>query len=325
MYNQLVRLEVMKNIGKEVDSFMEKYLTPVEKIWQPSDFLPDPSSEEFKHDLEEIQTFAHEMDYDVFVTLIGDCITEEALPSYESWIMGIDGVDQENGNGWSKWVRSWTAEENRHGDLLNKYLYLCGRVNMREVEITTQYLIQDGFDLGTSMDPYRNFVYTSFQETATNISHRRVGTFAKQTGNKKLAKMCAVIAADEARHAKAYKNFVERIFELDPSEMMLAFEDMMRKKIVMPAHLMRESGQKAGELWSHFSDAAQRCMVYTAQDYIDILKELLEDWKIEHIDGLNVHAQKAQEYLMKLPGRLQRVTDRISTPDLEYQFKWIKS
>lgn len=325
MYNQLVRLEVMKNIGKEVNSFMEKYLTPVEKIWQPSDFLPDPSSEEFKHDLEEIQTFAHEMDYDVFVTLIGDCITEEALPSYESWIMGIDGVDQENGNGWSKWVRSWTAEENRHGDLLNKYLYLCGRVNMREVEITTQYLIQDGFDLGTSMDPYRNFVYTSFQETATNISHRRVGTFAKQTGNKKLAKMCAVIAADEARHAKAYKNFVERIFELDPSEMMLAFEDMMRKKIVMPAHLMRESGQKAGELWSHFSDAAQRCMVYTAQDYIDILKELLEDWKIEHIDGLNVQAQKAQEYLMKLPGRLQRVTDRISTPDLEYQFKWIKS
>ncbi|MBF6609580.1 MAG: acyl-ACP desaturase [Chryseobacterium sp.] len=325
MYNQLVRLEVMKNIGKEVDSFMEKYLTPVEKIWQPSDFLPDPSSQEFKYDLEEIQTFAHEMDYDVFVTLIGDCITEEALPSYESWIMGIDGVDQENGNGWSRWVRSWTAEENRHGDLLNKYLYLCGRVNMREVEITTQYLIQDGFDIGTSMDPYRNFVYTSFQETATNISHRRVGTFAKQTGNTKLAKMCAVIAADEARHAKAYKNFVERIFELDPSEMMLAFEDMMKKKIVMPAHLMRESGQKAGELWSHFSDAAQRCMVYTAQDYIDILNDLLEDWKIEHIDGLNVQAQKAQEYLMKLPGRLQRVTDRISTPDLEYQFKWIKS
>lgn len=325
MYNKLVRLEVMKNLGKEVGAFIDKYLTPVEKIWQPSDFLPDPSSPNFKHDLEEIQTFAHEMDYDVFVTLIGDCITEEALPSYESWIMGIDGVDQEHNNGWSKWVRNWTAEENRHGDLLNKYLYLCGRVNMREVEITTQYLIQDGFDLGTSMDPYRNFVYTSFQETATNISHRRVGTFAKQTGNKKLAKMCAVIAADEARHAKAYKNFVERIFEMDASEMMLAFEDMMKKKIVMPAHLMRESGQKAGELWSHFSDAAQRCMVYTAQDYIDILKELLEDWKIEHISGLNETAQKAQEYLMKLPQRLQRVTDRISTPDLKYQFKWIRS
>jgi acyl-[acyl-carrier-protein] desaturase len=102
--------------------------------------------------------------------------------------MGVDGSIRKK-EGWANWVRAWTAEENRHGDLLNKYLYLCGRVNMREVEITTQYLINDGFDLGTSMDPYRNFLY-KFQETATNISHRRVGTLAKQSGNGKLAKMC---------------------------------------------------------------------------------------------------------------------------------------
>lgn len=325
MYDRIVRLEVMKTLEKGVKTFMDSFLTPIEKIWQPSDFLPDTTSPDFRFELEELQTYAQEMEYDLFVTLIGDCITEEALPSYESWLMGVTGVDQEQEVGWANWVRAWTAEENRHGDLLNKYLYLCGRVNMREVEITTQYLINDGFDLGTSMDPYRNFVYTSFQETATNISHRRVGTFAKQSGNKKLAQMCGVIAADEARHGKAYKHFVAKIFELDPSEMMLAFEDMMRKKIVMPAHLMRESGQKAGELWGHFSDAAQRCMVYTAQDYINILKDLLEEWKIEHIDGLTESAQKAQEYLMKLPVRLQRITDRVSTPDLQYQFKWVKS
>lgn len=325
MYAELVRKEVMKNLEVEMSSFISKFLTPIEKIWQPSDFLPDTSCADFKDQLDELQTFAHEMPYDLFVTLIGDCITEEALPSYESWIMGIDGINQEERVGWSQWVRAWTAEENRHGDLLGKYLYLCGRVNMREMEVTTHYLINDGFDLQTSMDPYRNFVYTSFQETATNISHRRVGTLAKQTGNVKLAKMCGVIAADEARHAKAYKHFVEKIFELDPSEMMLAFEDMMKKKIVMPAHLMRESGQKAGELWEHFSDAAQRCMVYTAQDYIDILKDLLVDWKIDGITGLNESAEKARDYLMKLPSRLQRITDRISTPDREYSFKWVKS
>ena len=325
MYTDLVRKEVMKTLDKEVLGYIETYLTPIEDIWQPTDFLPDTTSPDFKYDLDELQTFAREMDYDLFVTLIGDCITEEALPSYEAWVMAIEGVDQDHKNNWSQWMRSWTAEENRHGDLLNKYLYLCGRVNMREMEVTTQYLISDGFDLGTSHDPYKNFVYTSFQETATNISHRRVGTFAKQSGNKKLAKMCAVIAADEARHAKAYKHFVTEIFKLDPSEMMIAFEEMMKKKIVMPAHLMRESGQKAGELWTHFSDAAQRCSVYTAQDYIDILSGLLSDWKIEHIDGLNERAQKAQEYLMKLPGRLQRITDRIATPDKEYDFKWVKS
>ncbi len=319
------KLEVMETIGKKMDEYISSFLTPIEKIWQPSDFLPDSSKDSFVDDLNELREFAHEMPYDLFVTLIGDCITEEALPTYESWIMGIDGVNQQENNSWSKWTRNWTAEENRHGDLLGKYLYLCGRVNMREMEITTQYLISDGFDIETGSDPYRNFVYTSFQETATNISHRRVGTLAKQSGNKKLAQMCGVIAADEARHAKAYQTFVNEIFQMDPSEMMKAFEGMMKSKIVMPAHLMRESGQKVGELWQHFSDAAQRCSVYTAQDYINILKDLLDTWKIESVTGLNDSAERAREYLLKLPDRLQRITDRITTPDTSYNFKWVRS
>lgn len=319
------KLEVMETIGKKMDEYISSFLTPIEKIWQPSDFLPDSSKDSFIDDVNELREFAHEMPYDLFVTLIGDCITEEALPTYESWIMGIEGVNQQENNSWSKWTRNWTAEENRHGDLLGKYLYLCGRVNMREMEITTQYLISDGFDIETGNDPYRNFVYTSFQETATNISHRRVGTLAKQSGNKKLAQMCGVIAADEARHAKAYQTFVHEIFQMDPSEMMKAFEGMMRSKIVMPAHLMRESGQKVGELWQHFSDAAQRCSVYTAQDYINILKDLLDTWKIESVTGLNDSAERAREYLLKLPDRLQRITDRITTPETSYNFKWVRS
>jgi len=55
------------------------------------------------------------------------------------------------------------GEENRYGGVLNKYLYLSGRVNMREVEITTQHLITDGFDLGTSSDPYKSFFTPVFK------------------------------------------------------------------------------------------------------------------------------------------------------------------
>lgn len=325
MNTLFTKFEVMESIGKKMDDFISKYLTPIEKIWQPSDFLPDASKDNFKDEIDELREFAQEMPYDLFVTLIGDCITEEALPTYESWIMNIDGVDQlDMKNGWTKWTRAWTAEENRHGDLLGKYLYLCGRVNMREMEVTTQYLINDGFDISTGTDPYKNFVYTSFQETATNISHRRVGSLAKQTGNKKLANMCGVIAADEARHAKAYKHFVKEIFEMDPSEMMVAFEQMMKSKIVMPAHLLRQSGQKVGELWEHFSDAAQRCSVYTAQDYINIMKDLMVEWKIEHLSGLNDSAEKAREYLLRLPDRLQKITDRMQTSQENFHFKWVR-
>lgn len=137
-------------------------------------FLPDTQSEGFMDHVTQIREEAKELGYDLWVTLVADTITEEALPTYESWLMDVEGIDQhgENKNGWSKWVRHWTAEENRHGDVLNKYLYLAGRVNMREMEITTQHLIADGFDIGTDRDPYKNFVYTSFQELATNISHK---------------------------------------------------------------------------------------------------------------------------------------------------------
>ena len=142
-----IRLEVMHFLEQNIDSFVNQYLIPVEKIWQPTDFLPDSGSETFYEDLRELRELAKDLPYDFWVVLVGDTITEEALPTYESWLMEVEGVvngDSETRNGWSKWIRQWTGEENRHGDVLNKYLYLSGRVNMREIEQTTQHLINDG-------------------------------------------------------------------------------------------------------------------------------------------------------------------------------------
>lgn len=320
------RIEVMKFIGQKIDAVYDEFLKPIETLWQPSDFLPDSTNESFFSDVKLLQEAARELSYDYIAVLVGDTITEEALPTYESWLMTVEGVNQQDHEqSWTKWIRAWTAEENRHGDLLNKYLYLSGRVNMRAMEVSTQYLIADGFDIQTGTDPYRNFVYTSFQELATNVSHRRTATLAKQCGNNLLSKMCGVIAADEMRHAKAYKSFVGRILEVDPSEMMLAFEDMMRKKIVMPAHFLRETGVKISETFSHYSDAAQRLGVYTTYDYIEIMESLLIDWQIDKISGLNGAGEKARDYLMALPTRLRRVAERTKIPNLDYNFSWISA
>ena len=318
-----IRLEVMQNIELKMGDILTQYLKPIDKNGQPQDILPDSKDPNFFEEIRELQGQAKEMDHDLLTVLIGDTITEEALPTYESWLMNVEGVDSEGRNGWSQWVRSWTAEENRHGDALNKYLYLCGRVNMQEMETSTQHLISDGFDIQTGRDPYRNFVYTSFQELATNISHRRVASLVKKSGNHQLAKMCGLIAADEARHAKAYIHFVKLIMELDPSEMMLAFKDMMQKKIVMPAHFMRESGKQIGELYAQFSDAAQRIKVYTTDDYIDILKSLLVEWNIDSVTGLSDAAEKARDFVMRLPQRLERISERIVVPQAQQPFKWV--
>jgi len=319
-----VRLEVMQFLDSKVDEFVDKFLIPIETIWQPSDFLPDAQSDTFFEEVRELQEIAKDLPYDFWVAMVGDTITEEALPTYESWLMDVEGIDNVERNGWSRWIRQWTSEENRHGDLLNKYLYLSGRINMREVEITTQHLIADGFDIGTGRDPYKNFVYTSFQELATYVSHNRVSQIAKDYGDKKLSKVCKLIAGDEMRHHHAYCEFVDQIFKVDPSEMMLAFQYMMKQKITMPALFLRESGEKIGLAFEQFSNSAQKLGVYTANDYVEIMQKLIERWQIDKIGNLSDEAEKARDYLMKLPARMAKVSERLVLPNENYIFKWVQ-
>lgn len=47
MSTRNIRLEVMSYLEKDIDSLIQKYLIPIDTIWQPSDFLPNSEGEEF--------------------------------------------------------------------------------------------------------------------------------------------------------------------------------------------------------------------------------------------------------------------------------------
>ena len=165
-------------------------------------------------EVKELREMAEGISDETLVVLIGDMVTEEALPTYQTLLNTFEGCDDPTGvtdSAWAKWSRGWTSEENRHGDLLNKYLYLTGRCDMRKIEVTIQHLITKGFNPKAQKDPYKGFVYTSFQERATKISHNNVGRLARQSGDKNLSKICAMIAGDEGRHEKAYQTFCKEI------------------------------------------------------------------------------------------------------------------
>jgi acyl-[acyl-carrier-protein] desaturase len=159
---------------------------------------------------------------------------------------------------------------------------------------------------------------------ATYVSHNRVSQIAKQYGDTKLSKACKMIAGDEMRHHHAYSEFINQIFKVDPSEMMLAFQYMMKQKITMPAHFLRESGQSISSVFNQFSDSAQKLGVYTANDYVDIMQKLLDKWSIDKISGLTDEAEKARDYLMRLPARMAKISERLVLPDEDYIFKWVQ-
>lgn len=91
----------------------------------------------------------------------------------------------------------------------------------------------------------------------------------------------------------------------------------------MPAMHLRESFETKGSLFDQFSIVAQRIGVYSGFDYVDILKKLNTMWEIDKINNLTPEAEKARDWLLKLPERMYKITERIVIPDTKYNFKWL--
>lgn len=319
-------MEVISQLDELVGHAVDNVLVDPDECWQPSDFLPDFQNPEVFEEVKLLQKRAEGIPDTVLTSLVGNMITEEALPSYQTYFNLLEGINEERSllspSGWVRWSKAWTAEENRHGDLLNKYLYLTGRVDMKAVEQTIHRLISNGFDPKSESDPYQAMIYTSFQERATKISHVNTGKLADKAGDSVLSRICKTIAGDEARHEKAYKSFMSRIFEIDPSGAITAFEKMMRKQIVMPAVLMGDGGSRAN-LYRDFSEITQKVGIYTGWDYARIIEHLVGLWKVEALTGLDAAASKAQEYLCSLADRYMKVADRMKAPE-EVKLAWLK-
>src|SRR5512145_8893 len=270
--------EVIRAIEPAVADHLS-LLLPLDRAWQPTDYLPDLETVSWRDEVERFRTAAEAVSDELLVVLVGDMITEEALPSYSVALNGLVKDDEgTNSAPWARWLRGWTAEENRHGDLLNAYVRLTGRVNMRAVERTIHGLVANGFNPQTRADPYALLVYTAFQERATRLSHGNVGRIAARHGDANLARICGVIAGDEARHEAFYTRMMTRVLDLDPAGGILAFRSMLRGVIAMPGKFMDDG--RDPNLFDHFAVVAQRTNVYTVRDYASIIEHLVKAWNI---------------------------------------------
>jgi acyl-[acyl-carrier-protein] desaturase len=322
---RIQKLEVLDSLSNFVTQIISNEMVTPEDCWQPSDFLPDMRNKHYLDEINEIRERAANIPNTLLISLVGNMITEEALPSYQSWFNLLEGMNKDKNLAsnypWTTWSRVWTSEENRHGDLLNKYLYLTGRVDMKSIEQTIHRLLYNGVDPLTGSDPYNGIIYTSFQERATKISHVNTGKLADKSGDSTLSKICKVIAGDEARHEKSYKTMMSKILEIDPNNGIIAFENMMRNNIMMPARFM-DKGSQGNSLFEKYASITQMIGVYTAMDYANIIEHLVKYWSIGKFENLNSKASKAQEYLCNLADRYKKLAERIKVFN-EPELIWI--
>ena len=311
---------------ENLEGFVEEnlfLLAPVDQAWQPTDYLPDLTSADWAQNLARFRETAQCASDDLLVILVGNLVTEEALPNYS---VSLEHIARDpsgtTATPWARWLRGWTAEENRHGDLLNAYLRLTGRVDMLAVERTIHHLIRNGFAPGWDHE-YEGLIYASFQERATRITHGNVGKLAAAQGEENLARICRKIAGDETRHETFYTRVVGEVMNRDPEGAIFAYRAMLKGKIGMPGKLMFDGHDP--DLYDHFGTVTQRNGSYTFKDYGEIITHLNEAWDIEH-RSFSGKAAKAQDYICGQPERFERlaaqVADRLAEQPRS-RFSWI--
>ncbi|KAL6659448.1 hypothetical protein ACP70R_003488 [Stipagrostis hirtigluma subsp. patula] len=309
------KVDVLAQLEPWAEAHVLPLLRSADTAWQPSDMLPDPAAlgaDGFHAACVELRERAAGVPDAHLVCLVGNMITEEALPTYQSVPNRFEGVRDltgADGTAWARWIRGWSAEENRHGDVLSRYLYLSGRVDTGAVDRTVHRLIASGMAMNAARSPYHGFIYVAFQERATAISHGNTARHAGEHGDDVLARVCGAIMADEKRHEAAYTRVVGKLFEVDPDAAVRAFAYMMRRRITMPAALMTDG--RDDDLYAHYAAAAQQTGVYTAADYRSIVEHLIRQWRVEELAaGLSGEGRRARDYVCGLPRKIRRMEEK---------------
>lgn len=299
-------------------------LAPVDKAWQPTDFLPDLTADDWRDRLERFRGPATEIPDALLVVLVADMVTEEALPNYAVSLnlMAEDHTGTDPGP-WARWLRGWVSEENRHGDLLNAYLRLTGRVDMRAVEVTVHHLINAGFNPRAYPDLYGGLVYTAFQERATRISHDNVARLASAGGERTLGRICKRIAGDEARHEAFYTAAMGKVLDQDPDGGLRVIMSMLKRTIAMPGRQMYDG--RDPDLFDHFAAVAQRLGVYTVEDYATIVDHLVLTWGLAG-RSVSGKAARAQDYICRHAERCRNLAPFVTEAAAKQPpigFRWI--
>ena len=124
------------------------------------------------------------------------------------------------------------------------------------------------------------------------------------------------IAADDAKHYTFYRNVFKEILKIDPTRALQSAAEIM-PAIDMPGLSMPGFREMA--------DVVRRVGIYGPRDYKTIVEEAIKFWEIEFLTGLNDIAQKAQEKILSIPKRLEKVAQYIDrrTESKTFSFDFI--
>jgi acyl-[acyl-carrier-protein] desaturase len=294
----LSKFEVLKDLEDMVREMMDAHERKRE-LWMPSDLLGFVEGDCIETHLRKLRERARGIPDAVRAALAVNTLTEEGLPHFHRLLAVYLGDDSH----WRGWNNLWTAEEDRHGQVLHDYARDAQLYDQRKFEEMQFAYIRAGFHPDWDRDPYRVFAYTTVQERATQHSHAETGRVVEEY-EPGLANILREVAQDEARHFAFYRTVFEEVLRRDPNEA-LESASFILPGIEMPGASMPG--------FRDFADVIRRTGIYGPRDYLRIAQEQIRFWRVESLTGLNEMGRKAQERIMAVPDRLRRLADLVET------------
>jgi acyl-[acyl-carrier-protein] desaturase len=306
------KTEVLTYLEPKVNDWIESHIAK-RNLWFSSDYLPadEKMNDDQEINIKKLRERVKAIKDEVRVAVALNLLTEEGLPHFHRLIAQYLG----DKSFWSKWNNMWTAEEDRHGCVIRDYVRDGRLFSFKEVELMQFHYIESGFNPDWQKDPYRIFVYTTLQERATQVSHKNTGKIAGED-EPLLNGILSSIAADEAKHYTFYRNVFKEILKIDPNSAILSAAEIM-PAIDMPGISMPN--------FRDMADVVRRVGIYGPRDYKKIVEEAIKFWEIELLTGLNDIAQKAQEKIIAIPKRLEKVAEYVEkrTTSKTFSFDFI--
>jgi len=292
------KVEVLRDLEAKVHEMMEAHVRK-RNLWFPSDLLEPPPGESQDDHVVILRKRATGIPDSARAALALNTLTEEGLPHFHRLLAIRLGEDSH----WRRWNNMWTAEEDRHGAVLHDYIRDTRLINQRRLEEMQYSYLESGFHPDWDMDPYRVFVYTTLQERATQVSHSGTGR-AVADYEPLLNEVLSNVALDEARHFAFYRSVFEEILKRDPDQALHSASFIM-PSIEMPGHTMPS--------FREIADVIRRAGIYGPRDYLRIVQEQIQYWRIETLTGLGEMGRLAQEKIAGIPDRLRRIAEHIES------------
>jgi acyl-[acyl-carrier-protein] desaturase len=292
------KIEVLQDLEGKVQELMEVHERKRE-LWFPEDLLgPGPDQCPDTH-LAQLRERAAGIPDHARAALALNLLTEEGLPHFHRLLAVYLGDE----SFWRSWNNLWTAEEDRHGQVLHDYTRDTRLLQQRRLEEMQFEYLRAGFHPAWDRDPYRVFAYTTVQERATQFSHSETGKIVAEY-EPRLGVILSQVAKEEARHYTFYRTVFEEILKRDPDQA-LHSASFILPAIDMPGVTMPG--------FKELADVIRRSGIYGPRDYLRIVQEQIRYWKIDSLEGLGELGRKAQEKILGIPARLKRIADHMET------------